>query len=564
MAVDETGTLAQIRDFRREILEPLTSQFQGRLFKTMGDGFLIEFKSAVNAVAGGLAIQKSLEARNTLFTKEYQLKLRIGVNVGETLGEDEDVFGDGVNIAVRIENETPAGGVGLSGLVREHIGNRMDIGFLDLGKRRLKNIQSPIQIYLAVPAGTAPLRSEPVPGGSKSSIAVVPFTNMSGDPDQEYFADGVVEDIITALSKFKGLSVVARNSSFSYKGKAIDIRQVGRELDVRYVLEGSIRRSGPRLRLTGQLIEVATGLHLWAEHFDGQLEDVFDLQDKVTAKVVSALAPKLEQAEFQRVLKPGTVMDAYDCFIRGMGCYNRWAKESSDEALVYFYRCIELDPNYAAAYGMAARCYVQRKASQFRSVNAADAVETARLARLAGELGKEDVVALSAAGFALSYIVGDLETGDAYLSRALAFNPHYNVGRIQACWVKSWLGQPDASIALGEKAIELSPHDNYLFSVLSAIGLSRLCKQEFQLAKECGERTLREQPQFVPGYCLVAVSSAHLDDLEAACAAIRSLVKIHPHLTLADLQSHYFLKDRKHLEIWQTGIQKAWAAAFNQ
>ena len=351
------------------------------------------------------------------------LQLRIGIHLGDVVDKDGDLFGTAVNVAARLEGIAQPGGIVVSAAVRDAIAGKLRASFTDLGLKTLKNIEEPLRAYALSPRAGSALpgasrAGEALPLPDKPSIAVLPFENLSGDREQEYFADGMVEEIITALSRFRGLFVIARNSSFAYKGRAVDVKQVGRELGVRYVLEGSVRKAGSRVRITGQLIDTATGAHLWADRFDGALEDIFDLQDQVTASVVGAIAPKLEQAEIDRARrKPTENLDAYDFYLRGLAGVHQWTKEGNDDALSNLYRAIELDPNFAAAYGLAARCYVQRKSGGWITDLAQAVAEAERLARRAAALGKDDAVALATAGFALADLVEDMEDGDALINQ---------------------------------------------------------------------------------------------------------------------------------------------------
>ena len=416
MEKDEAGTFVRLRAYRKELFEPEIKKHHGRIFKLMGDGLLAEFGSVVDAVECAVAVQRSMTERNAGVEAEKRIEVRIGINLGEVIVEGEDRHGEGVNIAARLQQLAPTGGICISGKVAKEVEKKVAFAFEPMGDQRVKNIAEPIAAFRVMPSKPAPdtsvesPRKDALPLPDKPSIAVLPFQNMSGDAEQEYFADGMVEEIITALSRFHGLFVIARNSSFAYKGRAVDVKQVGRELGVRYVLEGSVRKAGSKVRITGQLIDAGTGAHLWAERFDGGLEDIFDLQDQVTASVVGAIAPKLERAEIERARrKPTESLDAYDYFLRGMAAFHQWTRSANNEALPLFYKAIELDPNFASAYAMAARCYSQRKSSGWVTDRAHEIAETARLGRRAGELGRDDAVALCSAGTALVFVVGDFD-----------------------------------------------------------------------------------------------------------------------------------------------------------
>ena len=363
MGRDEEGTLASSSPSGKTLVDPAIAAHRGRIVKTTGDGMLAEFASAVDAARCAIEVQRGMAERNAGVPQELRIEFRIGIHVGDIIIDENDIFGDGVNIAARLEGIAESGGVCISDDAHRQIRGKVDIVFDDMGPQTFKNIAEPMRAWRMqtaqglsfdvsegnVSAGSA----QPLALPDKPSIAVLPFQNMSGDPEQEYFADGMVEDIITALSRFKSLFVIARNSSFTYKGKAVDIKQVGRELGVRYVLEGSVRKAGSRVRITGQLIEAATGGHLWADKFDGALEDVFGLQDQITASVVGLIAPTLEQAEIERARrKPTDRLDSYDFYLRGMALANK--RGSLTEAREFFRKAFERDPEYGAAYAMAA------------------------------------------------------------------------------------------------------------------------------------------------------------------------------------------------------------------
>ena len=355
----EEATYAEFERLKRELIEPSLSRHEGRLIKTTGDGALAEFASPLAAVRCAVEMQDHLAQGSSL-------KLRIGLNLGDVIvGQDGDLYGDGINIAVRLEGIADPGGILISEKVYSEVEGKLDVGFEDRGEQQLKNISKPVRAY-AVRAGaySAPTdrlsAAPPLP--DKPSIAVLPFENMSGDPEQEYFADGMVEEIITALSRFKSFFVIARNSSFTFKGRAVDIKEVGRRLGVRYVLEGSVRKASGKVRITAQLIAATTGIHLWSDRFEGDLENIFELQDQVASGVVGAIDPKLLEAEIGRVKRKAPAnYDAHDCFLRASALIHQWKTEGREEALRLFYKAIELDPDYGQAYAFATECYCWRK-----------------------------------------------------------------------------------------------------------------------------------------------------------------------------------------------------------
>jgi TolB-like protein/DNA-binding SARP family transcriptional activator len=411
-------------------------------------------------------------------------------------------------------------------------------------------------------AGEADAPSVPtpleLPLPDKPSIAVLPFQNLSGDPEQEYFADGIVEEIITALSRMRWLFVIDRNSSFIYKGRAVHIRQIGRELGVRYVLEGSVRKSASRVRITGQLVDATSATHLWAERFEGGLEDVFDLQDQVTAGVVGAIGPKLELAEIERIKhKPTESLDAYDLFLRGMACVHRWTREANVEALRLFYRAIDLDADFASAYGMAARCYSQRKASAWVVDRAKEVAETARLARRAVELGKDDAVALCTAGIALSFVVGERDEGGDLLNRALALNPNWAWAWIFSGWNKVWQGEPDIAIEYLGRAMRLSPQDPQIVNAYAAIASAHFFAGRHTEAAAWAEKAMREQPNHFIATCMAAASSALVSRPTKAARAMARLRELDPSLRMSNLETLFPIRRPEDFAMWSRGMRMA-------
>ena len=539
MGADETGTLARLKEYRLELIDPKNKQYHGRVVKTTGDGILIEFPSVVDAISCSLEVQQGMRERNADIPKEKRIEFRIGINLGDVIVEGRDLYGDGVNIAARLEGLAEPGGICISQTVLNHTRGKVAFDVEDLGEQTLKNIVQPIHVYrLTVNSDRGSAVSRPLELAlalpDKPSIAVLPFQNMGLDPEQDYFADGIVEDIITALSRFSELFVIARNSSFTYKGRAVDMKQVGRELGVRYVLEGSVRKAGNRVRITGQLIDAITGAHLWADRFDGSLDNIFDLQDEITVSVVGAIAPKLQQAEIERAKrKPTGSLDAYDYYLRGVARLYRWTRDASEEALRLFYKAIDLDPEFGSAYGMAARCHVWRYANRWISEN--EKLEAVRLARLAVVFGSEDAAALTAAGLALGYLANDLDAGATFIDRALAINPNMATAWHFSCWIRISLGLPDLALSHESRAMRLSPLDPLLGHMQTAAALAELCAGRFVEASLYAQKATRNLPNFPIGLGVAAASSALAGRLEEAQNAVAHLRQLIPAPTLSDL-----------------------------
>jgi len=382
----------------------------------------------------------------------------------------------------------------------------------------------------------ARLLPDPPPIPDTPSIVVLPFQNLSGDPDQEYFSDGIVEEITTALSRFRSLFVISRNSAFTYKGRAVDVRRVGRELGVRYLLEGSVRKAANRVRITGQLIDAASAAHLWADRFDGTPEDIFDLQDHVTASVVGAISPALEQAEIDRIKrKPTESLGAYDYFLRGRAALHEGSVQGHKEALQLFSKAIDLDPEFASAYGMAAYCYCHRKTNGWIEDREGEIAETERLARRAVELDKDDAVALSCAGFSLAYVVGELDAGVAFIDRALLLNPNLATAWIVSGWVRVWLGQPEVAIEHVARATRLSPLDPLINRTRTTTAHAHFFAGRYDEASSWAAMTLREWPDYQTALRIAAASYALAGRLEEAERARKRLQKLDPNLRLSNL-----------------------------
>jgi adenylate cyclase len=564
MGADEEGTLRRLKAHRSELIDPKITEYRGRIVKTTGDGILVEFVSVVDAVRCAVDIQRGMQERNIDVPSEAGIQFRIGINVGDVIIDDADIFGDGVNVAARLEALADPGGIAVSSVVHDQVRDKLSFGFEDLGDQMIKNVARPVRVHriyisdVEAPVVAKDLVASDPSSSGRPSIAVLPFANMSGDPEQEYFADGVVEEIITALSRMRWLSVIARNSSFTYKGKNVDVKQIGRELKVRYVLEGSVRKSGGRVRITGQLIDTSTGAHLWADRFDGGLEDIFDLQDQVTAKVVGAIAPKLEQAEIERSRrKPTESLDAYDYFLRGLASLHQWTRESTDEALQLFYRSIQLDPGFAAAYGMAAWCFVWRKVNGWMGDRAKAVSEAERLARRAVELGPDDAVALSGGGYALVFVVHQLDDGAAFIGRALALNPNLSWALHSSGWTKAFLGDSDAAIKHLMDAIRLSPLDPQTFRAQGGIAFAHFLAGRYHDAITWAESALRERPNYLAAIRELAAASALVGRLPEAQKAMAHLREIDPAMRVSNVKDWVPFRRPDDLKRLQEGLRTA-------
>jgi TolB-like protein/SAM-dependent methyltransferase len=558
MGADEEGTIARLKAHRSILLDARIEEHKGRIVKTTGDGMLVEFASVVAAVRCAVDIQRGMADRNADIPDDERIAFRIGINVGDIMIDGGDIFGDGVNVAARLEAMAEPGGICISSRVQEDVRGKLDVSFDDAGEQNFKNIAWPVRVY-HVRLGTTAVAERPalsVP--AKPSIVVLPFQNMSGDPEQDYFADGMVEDIITALSRFGGLFVIARNSSFAYKGKAVDVKQVGRELGVRYVLEGSVRRARDRLRITGQLIEASTLAHLWADRFDGALEDIFDLQDQVTASVVGAIAPKIERAEIERSRrKPTESLDAYDYYLRGMASLHSWSREGNDEALSHFYRAIALDPGFAAAHGMAARSYVQRRMGRWMKDPAYENGEAVRLARRAVELGPDDAIAVGTAGFTLVDFTKDFVAADVFTERAITLNPNLAWAWLFSGWVKVSLGEADSAIERVTRAMRLSPQDPQSFSMLNAVACAHFVAGRYEQALAAAEIAMRDRPNFILPCCIGAASAVHSGRMDDARRIMATLRGIAPDLSISTLDEIMGFKRAEDLGRWVEGLRKA-------
>jgi TolB-like protein/tetratricopeptide (TPR) repeat protein len=559
MGADEVRTLAHLKRLRAEVIEPKITESHGRIVGSAGDSLLVEFASAVHAVQCAVEAQEGLAAHNASLPEGKRMTFRMGVNLGDVIAQDDTIYGDRVNIAARLEKLAEPGGVCVASNVYEQVKGKLDYAYTDLGSHQVHNIVEAVSAYRVSRANPTSAFStrDTLTLLEKPSIAVLPFDNLSGDPEQGYFADGMVEEIITALSRTRWLFVIARNSSFTYKGRAVDIKQVGRELGVRYVLEGSVRKAASRVRITGQLIDAATGAHLWAERFDGGLEDVFDLQEEVTRSVVGAIAPKLEQAEIERAKrKPTEHLDAYDYYLRGVASLHQLTRESTTNAVQLFYKAIELDPEFASAYGMAAWCGVMRKANGWMTDRKQETAETERLALKAVDLGRDDAVALSLGGHALAFVVGDNNSGAAFIDRALALNPNLATAWLFSGWVRADLGDTETSLQHLATAIRMSPVDPLMFDMQNAVAVAHLFAGRFEEASSWAERSLREKPDFLGSLRYAAASYALAGRTEDGQRVVSRILGLDPGQRISNL-ADFVSAVPAHMALLAEGLRKA-------
>jgi adenylate cyclase len=521
----EEATYAEVGRLKREVIEPRLVQYHGRLIKTTGDGMLAEFASPIAAVRCAVEIQDYLSSMPDA------LELRIGLNLGDVIvQEDGDVYGEGINMAARLEGIADPGGILISSKVHGEVEGKLDLSFEDRGERQLKNISKPVRAY-AIRARTyssAPVmnRGKPLPLPDKPSIAVLPFQNMSGDPEQEYFADGIVEDIITALSRFKSLFVIARNSSFTYKARLVDTKQVGRELGVRYVLEGSVRKVAGRVRITGQLIEASTGVHLWADKFDGELRDIFDLQDNVTSSVVATIAPAIERAETARAKsKPTDRLDSYDLFLRGMAASYRG--RTASKALEFFHEAIELDEEFAAAYAMVAYVALVEQAVSGSPLSEQRREQAVRFAERAARLGHDDAFVLARSAHVLSYLGRKYDRAALLVEQAVTLNTNFAAAWHSRGWVAVVSDLPERAIESFQQMTRLSPLDPLIVGALYGSAFAYFLASRYEEGLEAATRAVQMAAN-VLSLAAVVVNAVTLGRRVEAADAAAHLLRVDP------------------------------------
>jgi adenylate cyclase len=537
MEDDELGTLARLKSLRREVFGPKTQEYGGRIFKTTGDGALVEFTSAVDAVKSAIEIQRALAARNADVSQEQRLVLRIGVSLGDVIVEGGDLYGNGVNVAARMQTLAESGGICISGDVHEHVRNALDVTFEDIGNQNVKNLDRPIRCFRLYPKieaaelSAAP-RLDPAPRiPDKPSIAVLPFQNMSGDPDQEYFADGMTEDIITALAHIRWLFVIARNSSFVYKGRAVDVKQVARELGVRYVLEGSVRKIGNRVRITAQLVDAQMAAHHWAERYDGDLADIFALQDEITRSVTAAIEPRLLMAEGIRTLsRPSADLDAWDMVARAMSRFWRMTSPDVEAAIALLKDAVARHPDYGPAHSMLAFCLVMT--GHFGWLPIYEVPKLAEdLARRAVELDDSDPWAYLALGY-VAFVGRLTDDAAARYSRAVELNPNFAAAHGYWGYALAFDGRSEEAIERLSLAMRMSPHDRQNAIYMGGMAVSHYLGGRFEPAIEWARKAVQQGPSVTAPHRILCASLAQAGRLDEARAVLARVREMQPYISI--------------------------------
>jgi adenylate cyclase len=532
MSEDEGGTLAALKSHRAELFDPLVAKHDGRIVKLMGDGALVEFTSVVNAVECAMAIQSALAGCDA------GIRLRIGINLGDVIIEGDDIYGDGVNVAARLEQMAEADCVLVSDDVYRHSKGRVDARFADLGEQQFKNIEQPVRVWRWQPEdrpqdGKANAHSpgEPQSLPDKPSIVVLPFDNLNNDPEQEYFADGIVEALTAALARVKSFFVIARNSAFVYKGRQFDLRDVGRELGVRYALEGSVQRAGQKVRITAQLIETLNGAHVWAERFDGTLDDIFELQDRITEQVAGALQPSIQLAEIERTArKRPQEFGAYDFTMQALPLCWQLEKEQTQTALGFLEKALEIDPRYPLALSLSAWCYAQQSVYNWTEDVVGAKNRALRMAEEAAHQSADDPLVLTVLGTAHT-VVRNYSTGRILLERAVSIDPNASWAWSRLGWLEAYDDNCEAAITHFDRARRLSPFDPMTFNTYVGMASAYEGAGNYEKAISFYERALQERPQAMwiyRSYVSGLVGAGRMDDAKAAYA---KLMQAYPSLT---------------------------------
>ena len=560
---DEEGTLAALKALRADLINPKIAEHHGRIVKLMGDGMLVEFASVVDAVRTAVETQAAVAKHYAGLPEDKRIEFRVGINLGDVVIDGGDIHGDGVNVAARLEALADSGGICVSGKVYEEVRDRTDFVFEDLGEQEVKNINRPVRVWrwvanAEVTASVSAKTNEPLPLPDKPSIAVLPFINMSGDPEQEYFSDGVTEDIITELSRFRSLFVIARNSSFAYKGRSINVKEIGRDLGVQYVVEGSVRKAGNRVRITAQLVETATGNHLWAERYDRDLDDIFAVQDEVTRAIVTSIEPEMASTERERARrKPPDDLGAWDYYQRGLWHLYQFTREDNAEAQRLIRQSVELDPGFASAHAELAYVLVQNLIQGYSEARPENIAEVLRAAQQAVALDDKDAVAHLTLG-RVYLLKREYTASVEELETAIALNPSSARAQYSLGFSLTFAGNPEAAIPRFETAIRLSPNDPEMPSFLEMLAWACLQTKRYEVAVEWSSKAIRRPNAEFWAYANLAAALGHLGRRDEAIVALGELLRRNPDFSPKFLRKHvYYNRVPDHLEHYIDGLRKA-------
>jgi adenylate cyclase len=559
MSQDEAGTLERLKSLRRQLVQPRITAHKGRIVKLMGDGLLAEFPSVVEAVQCAVDVQRGMTARESEIADEQRIRLRIGVNLGDIIVEGSDIYGDGVNVAARLEGLAEPGGICISGKVCEEVRSKLSTAFEDLGEQEVKNIPQPVRVYRWTDVAVDPVSSPAIAKGApplpdKPSIAVLPFTNMSGDPDQEYFSDGITEDIITDISKVSGFFVIARNSSFAYKGQNPNVLRVCRELGVHYVLEGSVRKSGQRVRINAQMIDGSTGGHVWAERYDRKLEDIFAVQDEVTHAIIDALMVELGDEERVRREGRGKVNpEAYDCLLRARECLNQMSAKSLMDSRIMLMRAIELDPKLAAAYATLSIVYCAEFLNKWNNPGPNHLEQALEFARQACETDKNEPRAYYALAHCQIWL-RHLDDAERAAQRALELDSNFAGGFAALGLVRDYSGRHEDAVGLFERALRLDPQYGM---ALQYLGRSQFALERYEEAERTFTRRLIRSPRSDMTRAFLASLYGHTGRVQDAHRLWQEVMEINPHFSVDHIRRVLPFRDPSWFDRYVAGLSKA-------
>jgi adenylate cyclase len=539
MGADDEGTLKRLKAHLRELIDPKITEHRGRIVRTAGDGTLVEFASVVDAVLCAFEVQQRMGERNADVAGDQRIVFRIGINLGDIIIDGDDIHGDGVNIAARLEAMAEPGTVCVSAEAWEQARGKVPFGADDLGDHQLKNIEWPVRVFRIANGSSAiaDVARKPFALPDKPSIAVLPFQNISGDTEQEYFVDGVVEEITAALSRVRSFLVIARNSAFTHKGRAVDVKQVSRELGVRYVLGGSLRKARDRVRITAQLVDATTGNHIWSDRYDGTVEDIFDLQDRITESVVGTIQSSILRAEVERTKrKRPESLDAYDHVLRAFPYVWALDETANTLALSHLNSAIEIEPDYPLALALAAWCQARKITYNWTSALDQAKAEGLRLARLAGDMRNDDPLVLTMLCAAHS-VVGDLDVASALIEKALALDPNSAMAWNRSGWVNTYLIRPQIAIEHFQRALRLSPFDPMNFNCLIGIGNAHFAAERYEEALPWWRKGMVERPDLTWPLRPMAAALALLGRISEAHEAVRQLQHTYPDITISKIMA---------------------------